>query len=594
MKNYIFLLMGVLLSFPVLNAQNTNPAITAEEIQEHINYLASDELEGRFTGSRGEKLAGEYIAKEFEQYGLTPLFDGSYFQEFPFIESVELTDNNSITLTIEGEQNLLSVNKDFTTLPFSGKAELKAGLVFVGYGITAPMFGYDDYDGIDVTGKVVMAMRHYPDFDSTESKFEKLASLRAKAATAKGNGAVGIIFVNEHAFFPKSDDFIPLKYDGAGGMKEFAVAQISRGFADQIFESERASYSKTQGEINSELKPNSFQITKTNISLKTEINEIEKNGRNVAGYLEGNDPVLKDEYIVIGGHYDHLGYGQTGSRYTGKPMPIHNGADDNASGTTGILETAEKFASIKNELKRSIVFVAFSGEELGLLGSNYFANNAPYGIEKTISMFNMDMIGRVTENNLTIIGSGTSTLWKEILAQENKYGFNLLLNDDGWGGSDHTSFTVKNIPVLFFFSGVHMDYHMPSDVAETINAEREEDVVNFVYDLTSIIESRDEKPDFVKVKPQSRPMGRGRSKIKIGTVPEFGYNGDGYKISGVTEGSPAEKAGMLAGDIIIMFNGMDVANIYDFMNGMSGLKEGDIVDCKVLRDKDEIDLKLEL
>ncbi|MBU1100046.1 MAG: M28 family peptidase [Bacteroidetes bacterium] len=594
MKKFFYLLLGMTLSFSLLNGQNTNPAITAEEIQDHINYLASDELEGRFTGSKGERLAGDYIAKEFEYYGLIPMFDGSYFQEFPFVESVELTDNNSVLLSIDGNQNELSVNNDFITLSFSGKSDLKAELVFVGYGITAPMFGYDDYEGINVNGKVVLAMRHYPDFDSTESKFEKLASLRAKASTAKGNGAVGIIFMNEHSFFPRSDEFIPLKYDGAGGMMDFGAAQISREFADKIFETEGTSYQQVQQKINSELVPNSFAIKNTKIELKTEIKEIEKMGRNVAGYLEGNDPILKNEYIVVGGHYDHLGYGQTGSRYTGTPMPIHNGADDNASGTTGVLETAEKFASIKNQLKRSIVFVAFSGEELGLLGSNYFANNFPFGIENTIAMFNMDMIGRVNENSLTIIGSGTSTLWREIIEKENKYNFKLQLNDDGWGGSDHTAFTLKDIPVLFFFSGIHMDYHMPSDDPEKINAEQEENVVKFVFDLVSDVDARDEKPDFVKVKPQENQMGRSRSKIKIGTVPEFGYNGDGYKLSGVTEGSPAEKAGLLGGDIIIMFNGKDVSNIYDFMNAMGGLKEGETVDCKVLRGEEEKEFNLEL
>ena len=507
-----------------INAQNgnSNPDITKEEILAHINYFASDELEGRFTGSKGEQLAGEYIEEEFKSYGLKPLFNGDYFQPFPFIEKVEMTDKNSLMLKLGDKEYSLEPGKDFTTAPFSGSTNLKADMVFAGYGISAPMFGYDDYNGIDVKGKFVIVMRNHPEYDSTDSKFDKFASLRSKAATAKDKEAAGIIFVNEHVFTPKNDNFISLEYDGAPGIKDFSVMQISKKYADMIFKSLDKDFRSIQETINNNLQPDSFLLKNVEINASTDIKEIEKMGHNIGAYLEGTDPLLKEEYIVIGGHYDHLGYGQTGSRYTGSPMPIHNGADDNASGTTGVLEIAEKLAYVKDQIKRTIVFVTFSGEELGLLGSNYFVNNAPFPIEKTIAMLNMDMIGRVVDNNLTIIGSGTSSLWKELIEKNNTYGFNLSLNDDGWGGSDHTSFTAKNIPVLFFFTGIHMDYHMPSDDAELINSKGEEDIVKFVSDIIENIDSRNNKPDFVKVKPQTRPETRGRSKIKVGTVPEFG------------------------------------------------------------------------
>ena len=573
---------------------NNNPDITSEEIQQHINYLASDKLEGRFTGSEGEKLAGEYIAKEFKTYGLKPLFNGDYFQSFPFIEKVELTDNNSMTLKMGDKEVKLEVKKDFITAPFSGTTNIAGELVFAGYGISAPMFGYDDYKDIDVKGKFVLVMRNHPEYDSTESKFDRFATLRSKAANAKDKGAAGIIFVNEHVFTPKSDDFISLKYDGAPAVKDFAVMQISKNYADKLFNSIGKDFKTVQEDINKSLSPDSFLFNNVKVNASTEVKEIEKMGHNVAAYIEGTDPLLKDQYIVVGGHYDHLGYGQTGSRYTGSPMPIHNGADDNASGTSGVLEIAEKMAAMKDKLKRTIVFITFSGEELGLLGSNYFVNNSPFPIEKTIAMLNMDMIGRMVDDKLTVIGSGTSDLWKELLEKDNTYGFQLALNDDGWGGSDHTSFTTKDIPVLFFFTGIHMDYHMPSDDADLINSKGEENVVNYVADILADIEKREKKPDFVKVKPQSRPEMRGRSKVKVGTVPEFGYNGEGYKISGVTEGSAAEKAGLKGGDIIIMFNDKEVGNIYDFMNAMTGLMEGDSVNCKVKRGEEELDFKLEL
>lgn len=587
----------VLLLLPLLliaQNGNNNPEITADEILQHINYLASDELEGRFTGSKGEKLAAEYIVKEFESYGLKPFFNDSYFQKFPFIEDVVLTENNHLSLTIKDKSYTPEMNKDYRTAPFSGKTNLTTEVVFAGYGISAPMFNYDDYEGLDVTGKFVLVMRNHPESDSAESKFERFASLRAKSANAKDKGAAGILLLNENIFYPKSDELISLKYDGAPAMKDFAVIHLTKNFADIIFSALGKDYKLIQSEINKNKTPASFELKDVRISVSTEIKEIQQFGHNVAAILESENPQYSDEYIVIGGHYDHLGYGQTGSRYTGSPMPIHNGADDNASGTTGILELAEKFSSIRERINRNIIFIAFSGEELGLLGSNYFANNPPVSIEKMVAMLNMDMIGRVTDNNLTIIGTGTSSIWKELIEKNNSYGFKLTLNDDGWGGSDHTAFTTKNIPVLFFFSGIHTDYHMPNDDPEFINSKGEEDVVKFIHDIILDVDGRNVKPDFVKVQPQTRPDMRGRSKVKIGTVPEFGYNGEGYKISGVTEGSSADKAGLLGGDIIIMFNDKTVSNIYDFMNAMSGLKEGDFVNCKVKRGEEELEFKLEL
>ncbi len=594
----LFLLAAILL-FSSITAQNKihNPEITSQEIKADLSYLASDAMKGRFTGSKEERLAGDYIRDEFKLYGLEPAFNGSWFQEFPFIEKVEMTKANSLSISLNNKPVKLTAGKDFVTLSYSGKGKAAGEIVFAGYGISAPKLNYDDYAGIDVKGKIVLIMKNHPEHDSSKSEFDKYASFRNKATVAKEKGAAAIILVN--GFAPKNDDdpLAELRYDGAPAMKEICVQQVKRNFVADLFRTEGKDFSSLQSEIDRSKKPSSFIFTKSKASLSTEIKEIEKKGRNVAGMLTGSDPVLKNEYIVIGAHYDHLGIDQLkeSSMYKGKDNQIHNGADDNASGTSGLLEVAEKLASMKGLLKRSVIFAAFSGEELGILGSTYMTNNFPFDIKNVTCMLNMDMIGRLNdENSLTIIGSGTAAEWKEILNKKNSYGFKLGMSDGGSGGSDHQAFSNKNIPVLFFFTGTHSDYHKPTDDADKINYDGEAKVVNYVFDIALELENLSKRLQYVKVEePVARAAG-GRARVTVGTVPEFGYNGNGYKLSGTTEGSPAAKAGLKAGDIIVKFGPKAVGNIYDFMYAMQDYKAGDKVDVVVLRDGKEITFNVEL
>jgi len=257
--------------------------------------------------------------------------------------------------------------------------------------------------------------------------------------------------------------------------------------------------------------------------------------------------------------------GETGSLYRGNEPQIHNGADDNASGTTGVLELAEKFANEKDKLKRSIIFINFSGEELGLLGSAYFVNNSPINVSKMSTMINMDMIGRLNEKNeLIVYGVGTSQGFKELLDSNNSYNFTLAFHDDGYGPSDHSSFYGKNIPVLFFFTGTHPDYHRPSDDADKINFTGEEKILNYVYDITYKINTAEQKPVYVNV-PRKETGTTGGWKVYVGTIPDYAANVEGFKISGVNEGSPAQKGGIQADDIMISFGGKKITNIYDYV-----------------------------
>jgi hypothetical protein len=595
-KNIFVLLFLSISSFTFAQKTWQDSNITAKDIKAHISFLASDEMKGRFTGTAEELKAGSYIANQFKSFGVKPFINGNYFQEFPFIEKVELTGTNSLSFSFLGKQKEIQLKKDFVTAPFSGKGNFSSQLVFVGYGISAPRLNYDDYNGIDVKGKIVVALRYHPQHDSSKSDFDRYSSYRQKASTARDKGAVGIIFVN--GFLPKNDEdqLMELRYDGAGSIKDFSVLQIKRNVFNHILKEAGLDLAELQNKIDVSKKPFSMLIQNLSVNFATEVKEVEKIGRNVVGYLEGNDPIFKHEYLVIGAHYDHLGIDhlKTSSMYKGDDLQIHNGADDNASGTTGLLELAEKFGALKNELRRSIIFIAFSGEELGILGSTYFTNNSLAPLNNIIAMLNMDMVGRLNdEKSLTVIGAGTSSLWKNLLNEKNKYNFKLALSDGGSGGSDHQAFTNKNIPVLFFFTGTHSDYHKPSDDVDKINLSGQEDVVSFVYDIASVVQSNESKPDFVKVEePAQRSVPR--SRVTVGTVPEFGYNGNGYKVSGVTEGGPAAKGGMKAGDIIIKFGLKTVNNIYDFMYAMGEFSPGDKVDVVVLRDGKEVTLNLEL
>lgn len=593
-------ILAIILFAFTVHAQNKihNPEITSEEIKANVFYLASDEMKGRFTGSAEERLAGDYIQSEFQLYGLKPAFNGNWFQEFPFVEKVVMTKNNSLAFDVNGKKQNLQAGKEFTTISYSGKGKAAGELVFAGYGISAPKLNYDDYAGLDVKDKIVVVMRYHPEHDSSRSEFDKYASFRNKAAMAKEKGASAIILVNGYA--PKNDDdpLIELRYDGAPPMKGISVQNVKRSFVDGLFKEEEKNFVEIQKQIDASKKPASFVFKNAKVSLTTEPKEIEKKGRNVAGIIEGSDPVLKNEFIVIGAHYDHLGIDQLkeSSMYKGSDKQIHNGADDNASGTTGLLEVAEKFGSMQGLLKRSVIFAAFSGEELGILGSTYMTNNFPVDIKNVVAMLNMDMIGRLNnENSLTIIGSGTSSKWKELLNQKNSYAFKLGMSDGGSGGSDHQAFSNKNIPVLFFFTGTHSDYHKPSDKPEKINTEGEARVANFVFDVALAVDRMDKRPEYVKVEEPAARAGSGaRTRVTVGTVPEFGYNGNGYKISGVTEGSPAAKAGMKAGDIIIKFGTKTVGNIYDFMYAVQDFKAGDKVDIVLQRDGKELKFNVEL
>ena len=575
-----------------------NKEITKEEILSHIKYLSSDNLEGRFPGTRGDTLTQNYIINEFQKYKLKPAGEKGYLQPLEMVTQVELKGKNEFQINFKGNVTDYSLSKDFTPLGFSGKGRAEGGLVFAGYGISAPEQNYDDFkdkngNEIDIKGKILVIMRYSPGQNEPHNNpFEKYEPSRYKTLAAREGQAAGIIFITG----PQSGDDVlqTLKYDNVMQNAGFPVIDCKREIIEKIFSENGLDLNQIQKDIDSSKTANSFALNNASAIIEADVEPVEVTTSNILGFIEGNDPVLKNEVIVIGAHKDHLGYGLYGSLYRGNDKQIHNGADDNASGTAGVMELAQKMSAGKKKLKRSVLFMCFAAEEAGLLGSAYFVKSGLFGKYNIVSMINLDMIGRLNNNKLIIYGTGTSSVWDKMLDSINgKFNFTITKNPEGFGPSDHSSFFAKNIPVLFFFTGTHSDYHSPTDDYEKINAEGEAKVLNMVYDIAMDIDGMKSKPDFIKVTSTSNEnRSMGNVKVYVGTIPDYSANVEGMQLAGVKEGSPAEKGGLMAEDIIIKFGNKDVKNIYDYMYAMGEFKPGEEAEITVLRKNQTVVLKI--
>jgi hypothetical protein len=563
---------------------STSPYITVEDLQKHLSYIASDKLEGRRAGTKGAELAGDYIARQFKRFALEPVGDdGTYFQRFDFIADVKIKESSSASIIIDDRRVSLELGKDFLPFAFSGNGSISGEVVFVGYGITADS-GYDDYKDIDVDGKVVIILKGIPD-DDPHSKFGRYMSLRYKTSNAQSRRVGAIIFVNPPS---EDDEFERFTYDYSFGTAGVPIIQVKRKFIEDIFRAKGLEFDSEVERIISKKSPNSMELDGIIIEINVELEFIKKEIANIVGFVKP-DSWRGGEIIIIGAHYDHLGWGGQGSLVP-DTVAIHNGADDNGSGTAGLLELAEIFSHRRDRLNRGILFIAFTAEEEGTLGSAYYVRNPIFPLDKTIAMINMDMIGRMVDNKLTIYGVGTSPVWSDLIERLNKeFNFKLNLIKDGYGPSDHAQFYLKNIPVLHFFTGIHSDYHRPSDDYDKINYLGQRRVLEFIYRLVIELDRVERKPEFVKVEEPRRRRVRG-FRVYLGTVPDYSEQVEGLKISAVRSGSPAEKAGLRAGDIIVKVGSIEVKNIYDFTYALQMYKPGDEVEIIVLRDGERLSL----
>jgi len=592
---------------PALGARAESKAqLSTERISKHIAILASDKLQGRRAGTEFADQAAAYIEKEFKSYGLKTSWPGAFLQSFNFVASVKLGGINSFQVKTATGTTSLKVEQDFMPLAFSPSDPAAGEVVFAGYGISAPELQFDSYSGIDPKGKIVLILRGSPDGDNPHGKFAEYTQpgleIQTKTLKAREKGARGVIFVSAEQVFAH-DRLSRLRHDLNLLDSGIPTVVISRPAATAMLASTNTPLADLETKANE--AGSSRSIAGLTIDFKTDVVKVNGKSSNVVGVLPGSDPQLSSEYVVIGAHYDHLGLGGPESLAANPEGQIHHGADDNASGTTGLLELARVLAAQRGKIKRSIVFVAFSGEELGLLGSSAYTKNPVVPLASTVAMLNMDMIGRLRDDSLFVGGVGTSPIWKPLLeklngaasASSNPHGngsgsrFKLSFGEDGFGASDHQSFYVKDLPVLFFFTGTHDDYHKPSDTADKINAEGLKQVAELVREIAITVANEPQRIAFTKVKVEQRPTGRG-FRVYLGTVPNYSDQADGMKLDGVRPGSPAEKAGLRAGDFITKLGKTPIKNVYDYTYALGEMRPGEEVEAMIKRDGKEMTLKI--
>ena len=573
---------------------NENPEILSEELSQHVNYLASDSLAGRKPGTEGDLAAAKYIANEFEKVGLLK-FNETYFQKLLVTTEVKAGEKNSFTI---GEYSA-TLATDYTPMSYTANANVEAKVVFAGYGfnINEDSLKWNDFDKIDAKGKWVIILRADPELDNPNSAFITYSKDRTKILAARDAGAAGVLLVSG-AEVEKDDLLMELKLGRDNVSEMIPVANITRALANKILLQSGKTIEDLEKLIIESHSPSSFEIeTSVNISLEVIKGEVET--QNVVAYIEGSDPNLKNEYVVLGAHYDHLGMGgaESGSRRP-DTTAVHNGADDNASGVAAMIEIAEKLSAMKDSLKRSVVFVAFAGEEMGLLGSKFFAENPLFDLKSVQTMINLDMVGRLdtTSNTLSIGGTGTSTAFENLLKEmEKTSNLNIAQSPEGFGPSDHASFYVLDIPVLFFTSGGNSEYHTPFDDADLINFNGMKKVADFGLQLIVNLANKAEKIDFQLAGPKERNnSGRGL-KVKLGIMPAYAdENNQGVKVEAVTQGGPAFEAKMLKGDVIVAVNELPVQNIYDYMARLQTLKLGQTITVDVMREGKKVTLIVQL
>jgi aminopeptidase YwaD len=579
-----------------------NGKVSAQAITRHVTFLASDKLQGRRAGTPQADEAAKYIASDFKRAGLKPVGGKSFLQDFSFISGVKLGETNRFQLTATADSRPLKVGTDYMPLAFSSSQSANGQIIFAGYGINAPDLQYDNYAGVDIKGKIVMILRGSPDGNNPHGKFADFTTpgleVQKKTIKAREKGAAGVIFISESEKF-SDDKLSTMRHDLNFLDAGIPTVLLSKSIAEAILKNANvASLHAAIKQANESAAP--MVLKDTTVQFQTDVVKINGKTANVVGMIEGSDPQLKSEYVVVGAHYDHLGMGG-GESLEGNPYGrIHHGADDNASGTSALIELARVMMNDKANLKRSVIFMAFGAEELGLLGSAAYTKTPLVPLASTVAMLNMDMVGRLRNGSLAVGGVGTSPIWKPLLDKlntnpENGSGsrFQLGISQDGFGPSDHQSFYVKDIPVLFFFTGSHEDYHKSSDTADKINAEGTRQIAEFVREIATRVASEPERLAFTRVKNEQPNQGRrGGFRVSIGTVPSYAEQNDGLRLDGVRPGSPAEKAGLKAGDVIIKLAQMNIKNVYDYTAAMGELKPGEEIEVVIKRNGQEMRLKL--
>jgi hypothetical protein len=522
------------------------------------------------------------------------------------ITGAQLKGKNDFVVTSGGEKHQLKAKQDFVPYSFSASGSARGALVFAGYGITAGEFHYDDYGGLDVKDKIVVVLRYEPPsfgektgapggtHAATNQVMTQHSQLVTKAINARNHGAKALVLVNGKLGDGEED--LLTRFGSVSGPEDAGILflQVKNDVAESWLKATGKSLHELQKQIDDSMNPASFALpADQTAALTVSIRTTRATVNNVLAYLPGKT----DEYVIIGAHYDHLGRGNFDSLAPSQIGQIHPGADDNASGTAGVLELARLLAPQKGQLRRGILFMSFAGEELGLLGSAEWVKNPTRPLDKAVAMLNMDMIGRIKDDKVYIGGVGTGSTLKAAVEQAaEKSGFKIEYSASGYSSSDHTSFVTKKIPVLFFFSGLHSDYHKPSDTWEKIDPVAATRLLAVVGMTGELLADAEERPAFIVVAEDKPAGGSGGSGYGpyFGSIPDFGQVETGVKFSDVKPGSPAAKAGLKAGDILIQFGDKPIKNLYDFTDALRRSKVGDVVEVKVLRDGQTVTVPVKL
>ncbi len=589
MKRFVYAISLTLLV--LLTACSQRPPLTVDELEKDVRFLASDALKGRLPGTPEDQIAARYIREKIAAKNVQLLGDNG-FQTFEIVRSLELGDNN--TARLDGVE--LVLHKDYMPYSFTENDHVEAGIVFAGYGfdINTDSLMWNDYADINAAGKWLMILRGDPELDNAASAFASYSTLRKKVFVAKDHGAAGVIFVNGGEFDARDalpDLLITDSHISVG----IPVIQLVKAQADEILKAQHVTADSLEKQLNAGA-PTGFETNAT-LNAVVNVHKVRKPTQNVVAVLPGNDPVLKDEFIIVGAHYDHLGMGgpATGSRRP-DTLAIHNGADDNASGTAVAMGVFSKLAAHPKELKRSVLFIAFGAEEMGTLGSKYFTDNPLVDLAQVKFMFNFDMVGRLENNALTLNGTGTAAGLEDMLDIYGKlHRFDLSMSPEGLGPSDHAPFYASDIPVLMFFTGIHQDYHTPADDVDLLNYEGQKRVADFAFDI--ILDVANQQPAFVfqEAGPKERNTSRRQFKVTLGIMPDVaGAEKRGLRVDAVIPDRPAQHAGMQKGDIIVAMHGKPVKDVYEYMHRLSEFQVGQRISVQVLRGEEQVILIVEL
>jgi len=592
---------------PPAPPEERNPDVTKAELVAWVKALSDDSMEGRESGEAGCDKASQMIAAEFTRLGLRPMGDGgTYFQQFTIPRGMKVLKETSLSaVAADGKETSFKLGEEFVPVDVSGPGDVTAEVVFAGYGVKAPELGYDDYAGVDAKGKVVVVLRHAPAHTSKDSPFSasanmaKHATFQAKADRAVEAGAVALLIVNDPATCStkEKDD---LKAPGGGATGKLPVVQVTwRGAGKRLSDVLGLGLAKRQAQIDGKVAPKSEALVGVRLHVKCALEADVRRVRNVAGLLvplapvavTGEGPVAPSaepkETVVVGAHYDHVGRGRFGSLANAEGK-IHNGADDNASGTSAMIEIAGALVQRRGELSRRVLFLAFSGEELGLLGSKRYVENPLVPLADTVAMLNLDMVGRLDER-LYVGGTGTSPIWPETIERIGKESFRTPIQmwPGGKAPSDHESFYARDIPVLFFFTGLHGDYHRPSDDWNTLNADGHLRVARFASLVALDAATRKERPPFTKCDAGGFEVG---PYLGVGVDPRA----DGPYVAHVDDKGPGKRAGVKEGDRLIAWNGAPLPDSNAWNDLLSKAKPGDKVELTVERKAKKLKLTVTL